>query len=272
MHEQSKPAILPRVFLVMTLFCSLSGSFFNLGTLVTFLLSAGGIFFLAGLVQGVTGFGAALVAIPLLSLFLDIKTAVPLCILNGLIITIYLAVTLRRHLDMRKIFPLFTGSIPGILTGVFLLKHVDPDIIRTLIGILLISYSLYNLLVKPKPLCPSVFWGYVAGFFTGAITAALSAGGPPTIIYTTMTDWKKEVIKATLAGFFALNACVTVSIQALNGIITGQILVYFIATVPFVLAGTVAGSLVTDRINRSTYLRVIYFFLTGMGIMMIWPL
>ena len=45
------------------------------------------IFLLAGGVQGVTGFGSALVAIPLLSLVMDVKQAVPLAILNGLVVT-----------------------------------------------------------------------------------------------------------------------------------------------------------------------------------------
>jgi uncharacterized membrane protein YfcA len=40
--------------------------------------------FLAGLVQGLTGFGSALLAMPLFLLFLDARTAVPLSILNGL--------------------------------------------------------------------------------------------------------------------------------------------------------------------------------------------
>ena len=229
---------------------------------------AGFIFLLAGFVQGLTGFGSALVAIPLLSLIIDIKTAVPLCMLNGLIITSYLAFKLRHHLDRDKIFPLLIGSLPGIAVGVSLLKQVDASYIRYGIGALLIIYSLFNLIFSPRPLNPGKTWGYLAGFLTGTIGAAFSAGGPPAIIYTTLTSWKKEEIKATLTGFFATTGLITVIVHAASGITTLTTVNIFAVTAPFVLIGTTLGSQVSGRINRRTYLQLIYCFLIVMGIMM----
>ena len=75
------------------------------------------VFLMAGFVQGMTGFGPALVAIPLLSLFLDIKSAVPLCVLNSVVITSYLSLKMRKHLDRKKIAPLCLAAVPGIITG-----------------------------------------------------------------------------------------------------------------------------------------------------------
>ncbi len=232
-------------------------------------LLAACIFLAAGFVQGLTGFGSALVAIPLLSLIFDIKAAVPLCILNGLIITVYLALHLRRHLDRAKILPLVAGSIPGVFVGATLLQRVDSGIIRFCIGLLLICYSLYNLLVRPRPLGLSRVWGYAAGFLTGAIGAAFSAGGPPAIIYTTLAGWNKEEIRATLSGFFVANGIVTAIVHALTGVSTPATMRIFLVTAPFVLLGTVAGSHVTGKINQQTYLRIIYTFLVVMGIMMV---
>ena len=236
---------------------------------MTIYLPAALIFLAAGFVQGLTGFGSALVAIPLLSLVIDVKAAVPLCILNGLLITVYLAVQLRRYLDHRKILPLVIGSIPGVFVGTTLLTKVDPSVIRIGIGCLLISYSFYNLLVYPRPLNPARIWGYVAGFLTGTIGAAFSAGGPPTLIYTTMTDWKKEEIKATLSGFFVVNGIVTAVVHAMSGVSSLTTVGYFAATAPFVLIGTVAGASITGRIDRKTYLRFIYGFLLVMGVVML---
>jgi uncharacterized membrane protein YfcA len=235
---------------------------------ITAFLITGLIFLLAGFVQGLTGFGSALVAIPLLAFVVDIKTAVPLSMLNGLIITTYLAIALRRYLDRRKILPLLIGALPGILVGVYLLKSVDASGIRYGIGMLLIGYSLYNLLVRPRPLNPGKGWGYLAGFFTGAIGAAFSAGGPPAIIYTTLTSWNKDEIKATLTGFFVADGFLTAFMHAVSGVTTVAVLELFAVTAPFVLLGTTIGSRVSGRINRQTYLRIIYCFLILMGVMM----
>ncbi|BCO10817.1 hypothetical protein GF1_31930 [Desulfolithobacter dissulfuricans] len=236
--------------------------------MVTALLT-GTVFLAAGFVQGLTGFGSALVAIPLLSLLMDVKTAVPLCTLSGMVITSYLGWQLRDHLHWHRIRPLLLGSIPGVLAGVTLLKKVDSDVIRSGIGVLLITYSTYNLLVRPRPVNPGRFWAILAGFLTGAIGAAFSAGGPPVIIYTSMTSWKKDVIKATLTGFFVLNGVVTVTVHATSGITTSTVLGYFAVAAPCVLAGTMLGSRVYGRIRRDTYIRLIYWFLIAMGIMLV---
>jgi len=236
---------------------------------MTVFLLSGLIFLLAGLIQGLTGFGGGLMAIPLLCLIMDVKLAVPLSILSNLAITTVMAVELRHSLDRRKILPLLVGSLPGVFAGTLLLKEADPLVINRLLGLLLIGISGLNLMLKPRPINPPVTWAYVAGFFSGAITASVGAGGPPVIIYTTLTDWKKDEIKATLTGFFVLNGSFTAAVHAGNGMITGTTLIHFVATLFFVLLGTHAGSRISGRINRRTYLRLVYVLLMGLGVMML---
>ncbi|MCK5069069.1 MAG: sulfite exporter TauE/SafE family protein [Desulfocapsa sp.] len=232
-----------------------------------FLISA--IFLLAGFVQGMTGFGSALVAIPLLSLVIDIKSAVPLCILNSLVITTYLSLKMRKHLELQKIAPICIAAIPGIIVGSTILKRVSSTIIQTTLGTLLIAYSLHSLFSTPKPKKLHKIWAYVAGFLSGAIGAAFSAGGPPTIIYATLNDWKKDTIKATLSGFFLFNSYLIAAVHAVNGLTTLEIFTYFMISAPFVLLGTVLGTISYGKIPRELYLQIIFAFLTAMGIIMI---
>lgn len=236
---------------------------------MTIFLVSSLIFLLAGLVQGLTGFGGGLVAIPLLCLIMDVKIAVPLSILSGLVITTTMAFELRRLLAWRPILPLLIGSLPGVLVGTVLLKQADPGVINRILGLLLISISGFNLAFTPRPINPPVLWGYVAGFFSGAITASVGAGGPPAIIYTTLQDWKKDQIRATLTGFFVLNGYVTAAVHACTGIITTTVLTYFVSTLFFVLLGTFAGSRISGRIHRRTYLRIVYLLLMGLGMVML---
>lgn len=227
------------------------------------------IFFLASWVQGVTGFGSALVAIPLLSLIIDIKEAVPLCILASLIITTYMAIQLRRHFDKKKIIPLCIGSIPGIVIGSTLLKLVPSDIIKTLLGILLITYALYNIFFTIKQRSINYRWGYLAGFLSGAIGAAFSAGGPPSIIYTTLSNWTKDDIKATLTGFFCFNSYLVAISHLFIGLTTKQVGSYFLFAAPLVLLGTAVGTYCYRFFPRDLYLRIVYIFLVIMGVLMI---
>ncbi|MDD3813586.1 MAG: sulfite exporter TauE/SafE family protein [Desulfocapsaceae bacterium] len=227
------------------------------------------IFLLAGFVQGMTGFGSALVAMPLLSLCIDVKSAVPLCTLNSVVITTFLALKLKKHLDRKKIFPLCVAAIPGMFVGVTLLKEVSSENLSIGLGVLLVAYACYNLLIKIKQRKLHPIWSYLAGFSSGAIGAAFSAGGPPTIIYATLNDWDKDEIKATLSGFFLFNSYLNATAHAVSGLTTVSVLSSFIYSAPFVLLGTFLGSFCYGRVDKSVYLRVIFAFLILMGTMMI---
>ncbi len=141
--------------------------------------------------------------------------------------------------------------------------------VRTSLGTLLIAYSLYSLFSTPKPRKLHRSWAYVAGFSTGAIGAAFSAGGPPTIIYSTLNNWSKNEIKATLSGFFLFNSYLTATVHAASGLTTLQVFSYFLISAPFVLLGTVLGSICYGRIPHALYLQLIFTFLVLMGTMMI---
>lgn len=236
---------------------------------MTTLIAISLIFFLASWVQGVSGFGAALVAIPLLTFFVDIKIAVPLCTLSGLIINTYMAFQLREHCDRKKILPLCIGSIPGTVVGVTLLRTVPSEIIRLLLGILLFLYALYNLFFKITPRHINTNWGYFSGFLTGSIGAAFSVGGPPTIIYTTLSNWTKDEMKATLAGFFCFTSYTAVTAHLITGLTTLTVAKYFLVATPCILGGTAFGVYCYTFFRRDVYLQIVFSFLAIMGILMI---
>lgn len=227
------------------------------------------IFFLAGFTQGVSGFGSALVAMPFLLLFQDAQTAVPLCTLNSLVITCFLSLQLRKHVDLKKILPLIISCIPGIYLGTQFLRKSNSDLIEFLLGILLVSYALYNLVKKPAPRKIKKVWAYVAGFLTGLIGSVFSAGGPPTIIYTTLTGWKKDDIKATLSAFFFITGIFVATAHFLSGLTTITVVKYFGISVWTVLPGVWAGSICYGKIKQETYMKIILYVLIIMGTMMI---
>ena len=223
----------------------------------------------AGLIQGLTGFGSALVAVPLLSLFLDLKLVVPLSTLHGVTITLFLSWQLRRSLCLNKIGPLLLGSVPGVIFGVTLLKYADPLIMKLMLGVLVTGYAVYALLARPalesklRPL-----WAYVAGFATGAIASAFSAGGPPTIIYTTLAGWSKDTIKATLSGFFLCAGLLASGAHLMAGLTTYTVVKYYAASLPFVLFGVWLGSRFYQRINHQLYMRAVFGCLAVMGMLL----
>lgn len=227
------------------------------------------IFLAAGFTQGFSGFGSALLAMPLLTLFLDAKIAVPLSVLNSVLITSYLSLKLKNHMERKKIMPLILGSLPGTYIGVKFLIYADSDIIKLLLGVLIISYCLYFLFIRSTLWRIHHLWAYPAGFCTGFIGSAFSAGGPPAIIYTSLTGWTKDQIKATLTGFFFISSILTALLQITSGLVTEEVFKYFTASALSVLIGVYAGSRMYSRISSQAYLRIMLIMLIILGAIMI---
>lgn len=229
------------------------------------------IFFLAGFTQGASGFGSSLVAMPLLTLLISVKLAVPLCILNGLLITGFLSFRLKEHLDWLKILPLSLAALPGVVVGAIALKKANPEVMKIALGLLIIAYCLLRFLWnRPSGSKIHDYWGWFAGFASGVITAAISAGGPPVVIYTTMTGWRKDVVQSTLSGFFLLSGVAVAVSHVVSGITSAEVLRLVMLSAPFVLAGVFAGSAWYDRINTKMYLRLIFGLLMASGVLLIW--
>ncbi len=226
--------------------------------------------FFAGLTQGLTGFGSALVAMPFFVEILPARSAVSLSILNGLLITSLLTLRHRRDVRFSNVAPLVIGAIPGIILGIAFLKHANEGLIRKLLGLLLVTYATYSLIAREKipRLRPNALWGTLAGLLTGLIGASFSAGGPPTIIYVTLTGWSKDEMKATLSAFFLFTGASIALGHALSGITDQDVLLLFLLNAPFVAIGVALGMRAYTRIPRELYLRGILLLLLLMGILL----
>jgi len=227
------------------------------------------VFAVAAFTQGVTGFGSALVAVPLLCFFLDLKIVVPLSILHGLVITSFLSLRMLRHLETGKLVPLMIGCLPGIAVGTVGLRFFPVEYLKLLLGVLLLVYGLFHFKGLQKGGVLRSGWGYAAGFGTGLLGAALSTGGPPAVIYVTRAGWSKDSIKATLSGFFLFTGLVVAVSHYVGGVSTGTVYHLFLLTLPAVVIGVVAGAFCYDRLPQHIYLRSVHLLLIVMGLVLI---
>ena len=78
----------------------------------------------AFLLEGVTGFGSTVIALPFVAMLLGIKVAVPLLCLLGLPMALYIVLRSRRSIRRREfLFIAFYAGI-GIPFGIFLFDRL----------------------------------------------------------------------------------------------------------------------------------------------------
>jgi uncharacterized protein len=222
---------------------------------------------LAGFTQGLSGFGSVLVALPLLALFMDFNTAVPLVSTWGMTINLILVVQLRPHLRLQHIGPLTVAALPGIPLGVYILTHVAVRVLELLLGGLLVVFSLYFLWSGGKTRQLSRGWAYVAGFSSGILGGSLASSGPPVIVYTALQAWPKEEIKSTLTGYFFLSGLVIIAVQTISGLFTPEVLNLSLFSIPFIVLGVFLGSAIYYRLATARYRQIVVGLITILGLL-----
>jgi len=223
----------------------------------------------AGFLQGLTGFGFGLIALPLLSLFIPFKTIVPLTLMLSLFITLILSVQLRSAINRQTVAILFVATLPGIPVGIYLLKHVPSEYLAIFVGILMVSFTSYQMLATPRPMKLGLHFTLGAGLTSGILTGSLSTGGPPVIIYSAMQPWTKDQTKATLASYFFISGCAGLIAHFFSGIITQSVLTHFIYLFPAMIVGISTGTMAYKRLSDHGYRRLAIIFVFLLGIMMI---
>jgi uncharacterized protein len=227
-----------------------------------------GIVFLASLVRATIGFGDALLAMPLLALVVDIKIATPLMGLAAVGLATTMLIREWRNVDFSSTLKLTLTSFAGIPLGLFLLKSAPTDVVKGILGIILILFGAYNLLMPRLPVIKNPIFSYVSGFIAGVLGGAYNTNGPPIIIYGMLSKWSKERFRATLQAYFAPTAIFIALGHAASGLWTGNVLRLAVFAVPLILLAIFLGGKLSKKIAPGYFDRLIYAILILMGILM----
>lgn len=224
------------------------------------------VYLLAGGVLGMAGFGSALIAVPLLSLFLDMSVVVPLASTVPIAQLTLIAWQNRAHAEYKYIRQLGLGSLPGIAAGVSVL-HLVPDYgLKLGLGLFLWAFVSYSLTAgTSRESSVSGVWGYIAGCCCGGFTSAISAGGPPAVVYLSMVCPTQKQFKGTMSLFFVLmSACIVIA-YGFTGLLTRDVLSFIAVGYPAALVGNTVGVRFSQRFSETTFRKVVYALLVCMG-------
>jgi hypothetical protein len=227
--------------------------------------------FLALFTQSLSGFGLALVSMPLLVPLLGIQTAAPLVALIALFGEIILLVYYREALNIKVVWRLASASIIGTPLGVLLLGLAPERLVLGLLGFIVAGYALYALLNFKLPRLEHSLWAYLAGFLAGLLGGAYNTSGPPVILYGNCRRWSRDSFKSNLQGFFVVNSVVILLSHFAARSYTAEIW----QLVPFALGaavlGIIAGTRIDKRLNPNSFRKVVLLLLLVLGIRLLIP-
>lgn len=234
------------------------------------LAAVGGVAFAAAFVQGVTGFGSALVAMPLVALLLGVRTAAPLVALLSLAVNLSLLVPARRRLPWRRVAPLLAGAAPGIPLGVLFLAGADERLVRAALGVVLAASALLLGGRRPPPRAGGVP-ALAAGAVSGMLGGAFNTGGPPVLLYAASRGWEKAEIHATIQLYSLLSGSLIASLHAAAGLTSPRVALLALGALPPLAAGALAGWAVHRRVSEERFRALLRAALLVAGLALLLP-
>ena len=223
----------------------------------TFLLLAA-ITLAASLARGFSGFGAALIFVPLVSALLGPKVTVPLLLVTDGIMTAGMIPAAVKAADRRDVLTMTVGAVVGIPSGIWLLTAVDTLTLRWIIvavagSMLVLLLSGWRYRGRPQARL-TVLVGLISGLFSGAA----QIGGPPVVAYWLGGTLRATVVRANIVFYFAFSTVISAIGYFWGGLFSGQILTLAALIAPIYGFGAWAGSRMFGLASERTF-RLISF-------------
>jgi uncharacterized membrane protein YfcA len=223
--------------------------------------------FAAAFTQGVVGFGFGLVTMALLPLFLPERFAIAFVAVYACTVAAQIAWRVRAHIRWSAARPILIGIVLGVPLGVAVVNDANPLTIKAILGITLILYCGWALTfgarTRPRRLNPA--WGYLAGALSG-ILGAFNTGGPPAVVYTTVSGWDKDTTTSSLQLTFVLTSIIQLTAFAFTGVLTSDSLLQNLYFLPVMVLGVAVGQFLYQRIDQATFRRGLLSVLLAVGV------
>jgi uncharacterized membrane protein YfcA len=225
-----------------------------------------GISVVAGLVRGFTGFGSALIYMPLMSALYDPKLAAATLLLIDSICSLPFTIRAIPHCNWCEVVPVSIAGAIFVPFGVMALVFVDPLSLRWFICAL-VFIALTALVAgwryRGKP---TLAGSFTTGAFSGFGGGSVQIGAPPLLVFWLGGDNKAATVRANIMVYFLVQGALSVILYFYNGLFDERVLVLSVLTgLPFALALT-AGAYYFHGSSDALYRRVAYVIIAFAGL------
>lgn len=225
----------------------------------------------AAFLQAVSGFGFALLAMPLVTLALGLETAAPVVAAAGLLLYVANTLRLRRHVNWREWARLGAAGLLGVPLGFWLSAAVPAGGVRALLGVLLIAYAAYALRAAGRRAArsgppPSSGWAYVVGLTAGALAGAYNIPGPPIVVYGDLRAWARDEYRSTLQAVFLLSGLLVVGGHLALGHFDAYTSWLTLISVPALIAGNLAGQHSDRYLDGQRFRQLVLLLILATGL------
>jgi len=212
-----------------------------------------GMTFGAAYIRGLTGFGMAIILVPLFGLIVKPGEAVVIAILLQVLIGPVGLKVIYADAHRQSALRISAFAMLATPLGIWLLMHTSPDVARLLIAAIAIGAFVLVLLPQRGAIRPGPKETALTGIASGILTGFAAMPGPPVVpFYLRQPIPPKEARASMMLVFFATAIAGTISAYVL-GLADARLLWLSLLLFPSVLLGNWLGAKSFGRVPPTVW-------------------
>jgi hypothetical protein len=214
--------------------------------------------FISGTARGFSGFGSALIFMPLASSLAAPRLIAALLLIIDFVGSLPLLPNAWREADRRPTAIIVAGALVGVPVGTWLLTRLDPVTTRWIISgfvaaLLLLLLSGWRFRGEDHVVL-SVGIGALSGFCSGLA----QTGGPPIVGYWLGRPIASDIARANIILFFAASDFFSVVSYVVSGLINRDAILFSLIVGPVYAIGVRFGTSLFGRASERLFRGICY--------------
>jgi len=223
----------------------------------------------ASVLRAYTGFGFALAAVPMFSLFLAPADVVVLAATLSLVVGLIAVRQWWGVYTPGDILPLVSLAWLGTALGAALLMMMSVAEFQLWAGLAVLLACPAVILARPKAPVRNPALTWASGLLSGLMNGALAIPGPPMIVYALLTECDPRRSRALLTMFFTVSSLAALLAYAACGLVRWQPLQCALLALPALYVGDRLGNTLFLKYRGAFYRRIAVLALALMGVAII---
>ena len=124
--------------------------------MVSDLFIIGAAWFIGAFINGLTGMGGTLIALPLITIFISSKSIILISFIASIMVGLMTLLLYWRYIDVKDVLGFWIPALPGIVIGVWTLKIVDVELLELLLCIIIVLHITVQLIQDWLGTCSQV--------------------------------------------------------------------------------------------------------------------
>lgn len=225
-----------------------------------------------GFVNGLTGFGTGLTALPLWLVALEPVLAAQLVSAASVVGHLSTLPAIWHAIDWRRLAPMLAAGLIGVPIGIWALPMISLGAFKLTIGIVLIAYCTFMLAAAGRG---RVAWGgagaeIVVGLGGGVLGGLAGLSGALPTVWASLKGWPKQERRVVFQAFNMTILSAMLAGSLLQGLVGWRLLGVLAVALPGTLLGARLGSLVYRRLDDRRFDRLVLVVLLLSGMALVW--